>query len=126
MTRRANGISCESRGLTLDRKSQFYDGRPPTGRTAGVHSVSKHPSPRADQLRAMREAQFARYEQMKKEAEKAAAPAKPLAAAKPATADAPEKPPAKSAAKKSAKPAKEPKPAKAKAKKSKAKKKSGR
>ena len=32
--------------------------------------MSKHPSPRADQLRAMREAQFARHEQLKKEAEK--------------------------------------------------------
>ena len=32
--------------------------------------MSKHPSPRSDQLRAMREAQFARHEQLKKEAEK--------------------------------------------------------
>ena len=69
--------------------------------------MSKSPSPRADQLRAMREAQFARYEQMKKEAEKAAAPAKPLAPAKPAAADAPEKPPAKSAARKPTRQAKE-------------------
>ena len=91
--------------------------------------MSKSPSPRADQLRAMREAQFARYEQMKKEADQAAAPAKPLAPAKPAAAakpDAPEQPPAESAAKKPARQAKKPKPAKAKAKKSRAKKKSGR
>ncbi len=38
--------------------------------------MSKHPSPRADQLRALREAKFARHEQLRKEAEKAAAPAK--------------------------------------------------
>jgi hypothetical protein len=38
--------------------------------------VSKRPSPRADQLRALREAKFARHEQLRKEAEKAAAPAK--------------------------------------------------
>jgi hypothetical protein len=47
--------------------------------------MSKHPSPRADQLRAMREAQFARHEQLQKEAEKEEA----------------EKPAAKSAGKKS-------------------------
>jgi hypothetical protein len=64
----------------------------------------------------MREAQFARYEQMQKEAAKATAAVKP---------DAPEQPAARSAAKKPAKQAKE--PAKAKAKRSKAKKKkSGR
>ena len=84
--------------------------------------MSKSPSPRADQLRAMREAQFARYEQMQKEAAKATAAVKP---------DAPEQPAARSTVNKAAKPAeaKQPKPAEVKAKKSrtkKTKKKSGR
>jgi hypothetical protein len=38
--------------------------------------MSKHPSPRVDQLRAMREAKFARNEQRQQETEKPAAPAK--------------------------------------------------
>jgi hypothetical protein len=38
--------------------------------------MSKHPSPRVDQLRAMREAKFARNEQREQETEKAATPAK--------------------------------------------------
>ena len=52
--------------------------------------MSKHPSPRADQLRAMREAQFARHEQLKKEAEKDKAE-KPAAAAKSASKKSKEK-----------------------------------
>jgi hypothetical protein len=54
--------------------------------TAGASiAMSKHPSPRSDQLRAMREAQFARHEQLQKDTEKEEA----------------EKPAAKSADKKS-------------------------
>ena len=58
--------------------------------------MSKSPSPRADHLRAMREAQFARYEQMRKEVEKTAGSAtpapKPAAAMKPPAAAKPEAP----------------------------------
>jgi len=45
--------------------------------------MSKHPSPRADQLRAMREAQFARHEQLQKEAdrEEAGKPVEPASSA---------------------------------------------
>jgi hypothetical protein len=38
--------------------------------------MSKHPSPRADQLRAMREAKFAKNEQRQREADKPAPVAK--------------------------------------------------
>jgi hypothetical protein len=38
--------------------------------------MSKHPSPRVDQLRAMREAKFARNEQQQREAAKPETPAK--------------------------------------------------
>lgn len=34
------------------------------------YPMSKHPSPRADQLRAMREAQFARHQQLQQETER--------------------------------------------------------
>jgi hypothetical protein len=44
--------------------------------------MSKHPSPRVDQLRAMREAKFARDEQRQQETEKPAAPAKTKSKAK--------------------------------------------
>jgi hypothetical protein len=44
--------------------------------------MSKHPSPRVDQLRAMREAKFARNAQRQQEAEKPAAPAKTKSKAK--------------------------------------------
>jgi hypothetical protein len=45
--------------------------------------MSKHPSPRADQLRAMREAQFARHQQLQKEAEReeAGKPVEPASSA---------------------------------------------
>jgi hypothetical protein len=46
------------------------------------NQMSKHPSPRVDQLRAMREAKFARNEQRQQESEKPAAPAKTKSKAK--------------------------------------------
>ena len=74
------------------------------GRAGGdqhEQTMSKNPSPRADQLRAMREAQFARHEQLRKEAAKPATAAKPVKPAEPAASAEPAKPaePAKSAAK---------------------------
>ena len=56
------------------------DARCPTGGdNRSVIAMSKHPSPRADQLRAMREAQFARHEQLQKETgrEEAGKPVEP-------------------------------------------------
>ena len=72
--------------------------------------MSKHPSPRLDQLRAMREAKFARSLQSQREQEKPAAPAKRAPAivqesapAAPAPAEpAPAVPAKKTAAKKPA------------------------
>ena len=73
------------RDHALDGKKAVPRQPPTGGGRAGVRQVSKHPSPRADQLRAMREAQFARFEQQQKEAEKSAAkPAAPVKSATPA------------------------------------------
>jgi hypothetical protein len=65
--------------------------------------MSKHPSPRLDQLRAMREAKFARSLQSQRAEEKPAAPAKrtPAIVEEPAAiAPAPEAPAQKTATKK--------------------------
>jgi hypothetical protein len=68
--------------------------------------VSKHPTPRIDQLRAMREAQFASNVARQKAAERPETPVaeKPVKAAEPAAEKSSAKPaPAKSAAAKSVK-----------------------
>jgi hypothetical protein len=58
------------------------DARCPTGGdNRSVIAMSKHPSPRADQLRAMREAQFAKHQQLQKETEREEA-GKPVEPAK--------------------------------------------
>ena len=62
--------------------------------------VSKHPTPRIDQLRAMREAQFASNAARQKAAEQPAKAAEPAAAAKSAPAKSAKKAPVKKAKKK--------------------------
>ena len=52
------------------------------GRASRRIQMSKHPSPRVDQLRAMREAKFARNEQRQQEDAKSATPAKTKSKAK--------------------------------------------
>jgi hypothetical protein len=63
-----------------------------TRRIGGVDPVSRNPTPRLDQIRALREARFARMEAMQKEAEKAAAPEKQAPKAAPVPKRTPEAP----------------------------------
>jgi len=53
-----------------------------SGHAARGIQMSKHPSPRVNQLRAMREAKFARNEQRQQEDAKSATPAKTKSKAK--------------------------------------------